>query len=386
MKRIGVVTTSRADYGIYLPVLHAIEADPELELSLYVTGMHLSSRLGMTVQTIEADGFRIVDRIETIGDADTPEAIAESLAAGVAGFGRSFARWRPDLLVVLGDRFDMYAAAVAALPFGIPLAHIHGGESTEGLVDEAIRHSLTKMSHLHFVSTGTYRDRVIQLGEDPEKVTVSGAPALDNLTRMDLLSREDLAARGVDVRADTLLVTFHPVTLEADRVEDHVRQLLDALDRCGNPTLFTLPNADTHGMKIADAVRGFVAGHDNAALVENLGTQAYFSVMAHAGAMVGNSSSGIIEAASLGLPVVNIGRRQQGRVHGENVVDVECEAAAIAVAIGEVCSASFREGIRSMTNPYGDGHAAQRIVERIKTVQLDGDLLLKRFHMVKGGC
>ena len=307
MRTIGVVTVARSDYGIYLPVLRKIQADPELELHLFVTGMHLSPEFGLTVKTIEEDGFQVQERIEMLLSSDTPECIAKSMGLGTIGFAQAFARSRPDILMVLGDRFEMHAAVVASLPFKIPVAHIHGGESTEGAIDEGIRHSITKMSHLHFASTEFYARRIIRMGEEPWRVVVSGAPSLDNLHTVDLLTRPQISFEdrfGLHLEAPTLLVTYHPVTLEYENTETHVRELLAALAGLDFNIVFTYPNADTQGRLIINRIQEFVDMHKQAQVVENLGTQGYFSLMAHSSAMVGNSSSGIIEAASFKLPVV----------------------------------------------------------------------------------
>lgn len=383
MRTIGVVTVARSDYGIYRPILRRVVGDPDLRLHLFVTGMHLSPEFGMTIEIIRQDGFEIAERIEMLLSSDTPEGLGKSVGLGTIGFAQAYGRGRPDILLVLGDRFEMLAAAVAALPFKIPIAHIHGGESTEGLIDEAIRHSLTKMSHLHFVSTPQYARRVVQMGEDPARVLVSGAPSLDNLRDIQLLSLQELKeGHGIDLSEPTLLVTYHPVTLEYEQTAQQMDELLAAMGEAGFAAVFTYPNADTCDRMIIDKIGEFTARHPNATLVANLGTEGYFSAMQHAAAMAGNSSSGIIEAASFKLPVVNIGNRQRGRIHGRNVIDVECRREEILDAITRVTSADFRSGLSDLINPYGDGHAAERIIERLKDVTLDDCLLQKRFHEI----
>lgn len=380
---IGVVTVSRSDYGIYYPILRRILEEPGLSLHLIVAGMHLSPEFGLTVQTIEQDGFEIRERIEMLLSSDTPEGIAKSMGLGTIGFAQAYARFCPDILLVLGDRFEMHAAVVATLPFKIPVAHIHGGESTEGLIDEAIRHSITKMSHLHFVSTEFYARRIVQMGEEPWRVVVSGAPGLDNLHHMRMLSRQELEDRyGLCLTEPILIVTYHPVTLEYEHTEAHLRELLAALERLDFTIVFTFPNADTRGHLIIDMVRDFAARHERVQVVVNLGTQAYFSLMAHAAIMVGNSSSGIIEAASFKLPVVNIGNRQRGRVRPKNVIDVGYDRREILDGIMKATSPGFRAGLEDLVNPYGDGNATERIVNKLKEVKLDEQLLLKRFHNI----
>ena len=386
MRNIAVVTVARSDYGIYQSVLRAIQAEPELKLQLIATGTHLALEFGLTVEMIERDGFVVSERIETLLDSDTPSAIAKSTGLGVIGFADVFARNRPDVLVVLGDRFDMYAAALAALPFKIPVAHLHGGEVTYGAIDEALRHSLTKLSHLHFAATQDSAQRVIQLGEEPWRVRHSGAPALDALNSLPLLSREELRARfGLQLDEPPLLVTFHPVTLQYEQTTWHTEELLAAVETSGTPAVFTAPNADTSGRQVRALIEAFVAEHPRMQFVENLGQQGYFSMMREARAMVGNSSSGIIEAASFGLPVVNIGERQGGRFHGANVIDVGYGRDEILAGLKRALAPEFRAEVQSMQNPYRAPQrtAAAIIVERLRDVTLDDRLLIKRFHDVK---
>ena len=381
MRTIGVVTVARSDYGIYLPVLKKIQADPELDLRMIVSGMHLSPEFGLTADTIESDGFEISVRVEMLLSADTPEAISKSMGLGTIGFAQAYARERPDILVVLGDRFEMHAAAVAALPFNIPIAHIHGGESTEGAMDEQFRHSITKMSHLHFASTQMYADRLVQMGEEPWRVTVSGAPSLDNIQDMRLLTREELERQcALQLVDDTLLVTFHPVTLEYEDTETHVRELFAALREIGTSVVVTSPNADTGSRLVSDIIQDVTSQDERFHLVNNMGTQTYFSLMREASAMVGNSSSGIIEAACFKLPVVNIGNRQRGRMRGKNVIDVGHSRAEIVGGIATAMSEEFLTGLENLSNPYGDGQAAGRIVEKLKSVALDRRLLSKSFY------
>lgn len=381
IRTIGVVTVARSDYGYYRPVLRRIQQDPDLCLHLMVAGTHLSPEFGLTLTDIQADGFDIGDRVEMLLSSDSPEGIAKSTGLGMIGFSQVFARRRPDLLLVLGDRFEMLAAVAASLPFNIPVAHIHGGESTEGAMDEGIRHSITKMSHLHFVATEFYGRRVIQMGEEPWRVSVSGSPSLDNLREISLLDRRELEGRfGLDLTGQSLLVTYHPVTLESQHTEMQVRELLKALEELDLGVIFTYPNADTHGRLIIEQMHAFASRHERASVVVNLGTQAYFSLMSQVAVMVGNSSSGIIEAASFRLPVVNVGNRQRGRVRGKNVIDVGDSRAEIVAGIRRALSADFRRSLAGLDNPYGDGHGAEKIVQRLKEVPLDEGLVLKRFH------
>lgn len=385
VRTIGVVTVARSDYGIYLPVLRRIQQDPDLDLYLIVSGMHLSPEFGLTVREIEQDGFTIDGRVEMLLSSDTPEGIAKSMGLGTIGFAQVFARRRPDILLVLGDRFEMHAAAVASLPFRIPMAHIHGGESAEGQIDEPIRHSITKMSHIHFATTETYCRRIIQMGEEPWRVVESGAPSLDHLTDFSPLSSQKLKQNhGLDLAEEPpLLVTYHPVTLEIERTGSRMEELLAALDSTGRDVIFTFPNADTEGRLIIDLIREFAGKKPGRQIAVNLGTRAYFTLMGRAAAMVGNSSSGIIEAASFKLPVVNIGERQRGRLHVGNVINVGNSRAEIKAGITAALAPEFRAGLEALTNPYGDGHASKRIVDRLREVPLNSELLLKRFYKIE---
>ena len=380
MRRIGVVTVARSDYGIYVPILRKIQADPGLELHLIVAGMHLSPEFGSTVQAIEADGFEIGDRVEMLVASDTPEAVAKSMGLGTIGFAQSYAHAPPDILLVLGDRFEMHAAVVAALPFKIPVAHIHGGEITEGAIDDALRHSITKLSHLHFVTTEEYRRRVLQMGEEPWRVVLSGALSIDNQRSVELVPASELESKyGFRFASSLLLVTFHPVTLEHEQTEWQMTELLAALEASEMPVVFTRPNADTGGRIIMRMIQNFTESHDSTWLVDNLGTQDYFSLMALAAAMVGNSSSGMTEAAGYGLPVVNIGTRQKGRIRTANIIDVGYGKQEILKGIQRAVSGEYRSGLKDIPNPYGDGTAAERILSTLKEVNLDDLLLAKRF-------
>jgi UDP-N-acetylglucosamine 2-epimerase (non-hydrolysing)/GDP/UDP-N,N'-diacetylbacillosamine 2-epimerase (hydrolysing) len=378
VRTIGVVTVGRSDYGIYLPLLRKISQDSELRLHLMVTGMHLSPEFGRTVEAIEKDGFPVGEKVEMLLPGDSPSEIAQSVGRGTIGFAKAF--FRPDLLVVLGDRFEMFASALAALPFRIPVAHIHGGELTEGAIDDALRHSMTKLSHLHFVATEEYARRVRQLGEEPWRVVVSGAPSLDNLSSTPLLNASQLETKyDLSFSQPTLLVTYHPVTLEYEQTEYQTGELLAALETLAMPVVFTLPNADTSGRTIARMLKDFTARQASSRILDNLGTQDYFSFMSLAAVMVGNSSSGLVEAPSFHLPVVNIGARQRGRIRGANVIDVGCERTAIIKGVKRAISREFKERLKGQQNPYGSGNASDRIVETLKRVRIDARLLMKRF-------
>ena len=381
MKKVGVITGSRSDYGIYRPILERIVSDASLHLHLFVTGMHLSPEFGMTVNVIEQDGFNIDDRVEMLLTSDSPAGIATSIGIGTMGFAQVFAKSRIDLLLVLGDRFEMYAGVAAALPFKIPIAHLHGGESTEGAIDESIRHAITKMSHLHFVSTAPYARRVMQMGEEPWRVMVSGAPSLDQLLNATLLNRQELALQsGLRIEEPFVLATYHPVTLEPDLIQAQLCELLAALSEVDLPVIFTCPNADLGNHTIRHMIHAFAKQKRHVQIADNLGTRYYFSLMRYATAMVGNSSSGIIEAASFKLPVVNVGTRQDGRIRANNVIDADDDRQAISSAIHTAITPRFRTHLTDLVNPYGDGHAAERIVEKIKRTPINDALLRKRFY------
>ena len=380
MRTIGIVTVSRSDFGIYTPVLRAIQAQPDLQLRLFVGGAHLESEFGRTVTSIEAEGFEIHERIE-MQLSDTPEGVARSMGLGTIGFAQAFGRHRPDLLLALGDRFEMHSAVVAALPLRIPVAHIHGGELSQGAIDDALRHSITKLSHLHFVSTADSARRVIQLGEEPWRVTVSGAPSLDNLKTLDLMSRSELE-RQFDLKLSKpfLLATYHPLTIEAEQTEVEIRSLLSALENLRMPIVFTYPGADAQSHFIIETIEQFAREQSYVQLAISLGTRAYFSMMNIAAAMVGNSSSGIIEAASFRLPVVNIGNRQGGRLRPENVIDVGSSSSEVLAGIKRAIDSDFRASLATLQNPYGDGNAAAKIVSTLASVEINQRLLMKRFQ------
>jgi UDP-N-acetylglucosamine 2-epimerase (non-hydrolysing)/GDP/UDP-N,N'-diacetylbacillosamine 2-epimerase (hydrolysing) len=362
--------------------LRAIQADPDLHLQLIIAGAHLTDDFGDTISEIERDGFKVSDRIDMLLASDKPAAIGKSIGLGMIGFTQCYDSRRPDILLVLGDRFEMHAAALAAVPFKIPIAHVHGGEVTEGAIDDALRHAITKYSHLHFASTEEHAHRIAQLGEQPASIVVSGAPSLDNLRTMKLADRGELEKR-LKLSLDTppLLVTYHPVTLQYEQAEWQIEELLAVLAGRRMPIVITKPNADTSGRLIIRKLEEFAAKRPaDVRLEDNLGTAGYFGLMRYAGAMVGNSSSGIIEAASFRLPVVNIGIRQRGRPTSRNVLDCGNRREEIAAALDEALSSEFREGLEGLTNIYGDGRAAERIVERLKALPLDDSTLIKHFY------
>jgi UDP-hydrolysing UDP-N-acetyl-D-glucosamine 2-epimerase len=380
VRTIGVVTVARSDYGHLVPLLEQLRSSRELALQLFVGGTHLSERFGRTVAAIEADGWPIAERIATATEADAPVDVAAAAGAGLAGFARAFARHRPDLILVLGDRIEMLAAAVAALPLTIPVAHVHGGEVTEGAIDEQARHAITKLSHLHFPAAEPYARRILQMGEEPWRVHCCGAPGLDRLARLAVLSRDEIARRtGLPLRRPTLLVTFHPVTLEPEDTAAHVDALAAALEAVEGDVVITYPGADTMHGTVVRRLERLAAARPGTRLVPALGEDTYCSLLREADVMVGNSSSGLIEAPSFGLPVVNIGSRQRGRLRAGNVIDVGPAQDEILHGLRRALDPAFRRSLAGMPNPYGDGRAAPRIVGVLEREEWGPRLITKRF-------
>jgi len=363
--KVIVVTTSRADYGIYTSVLERFEAEPKIDLSLIVGGTHLSPDFGMTVNVIENDGFQIAAKVDCVPIDDQDISIAETMGQAVTGFAKALNVLRPDMLIVLGDRYEMHSAALAALPLRIPVAHIHGGEETEGAMDNSLRHSITKLSHLHLCSTALAASRVMAMGEDAQCVSVSGAPALDSILACEPLSRAEWAkSLGVPDR-DFLLLTYHPVTLTPEKTLDDFDAVWRAVKAFDGMCVITLSNADTCGRQLNDRLTQLAHDNDDVFLVNSMGALRYYSAMHHAKMMVGNSSSGIIEAASFGLPVINIGDRQKGREISPNVLQVPTDTSAIQSAMKEAQTPLFQKVCAKRVNVYGDGHAAAHIVAAV---------------------
>jgi GDP/UDP-N,N'-diacetylbacillosamine 2-epimerase (hydrolysing) len=384
MRRICVVTGTRADYGLLRWVMQGVAASDVLDLQVAATGMHLSPEYGLTWQEIQADGFRIDEQVEMLVSSDSPVGIAKSIGLGTIGFADAFSRLRPDLIVILGDRFEVLAAASAALPARIPIAHLHGGETTEGAFDDSIRHAITKMAHLHFVAAEPYRQRVIQLGEDPERVFLVGGLGADALLHQPLLDREELQrSLGVQLRDKSLLVTFHPATLESSAAEVQFSELLEALNPLDDTTLiFTMPNADTEGRVLMQMVTRFVDDHPNAHVFTSLGNLRYLSCVSHVDAVVGNSSSGLTEAPSLRKGTINVGDRQKGRLRASSVIDCAADAEEITNALAKLYSPEFQSALTGVDNPYDGGGASQEIVRVLQEVNLEG-ITQKHFHDVR---
>ncbi|GFO66062.1 UDP-N-acetylglucosamine 2-epimerase [Geomonas paludis] len=380
-RSVCVVTGSRAEYGLLSGVMRAIQQDPDFQLQVVATGMHLSPEFGLTWRAIEGDGFAIDAKVEMLLSSDSPVGIAKSIGLGTMGCADAFDRLKPDILLLLGDRFEILAAAQAALVARIPIAHIAGGDTTEGAFDEAIRHSITKMAHLHLVTNEGAAKRVRQLGENPDHIHVVGSPGIDQIRSLKLLSRQELAQDlGFDFMAKNLLVTFHPVTLEHIPAQQQFQELLNALDQLGSGTgiIFTKPNADTDGRDIIAMTDAYVATRPNTRAYTSLGQIRYLSTMAQVDAVVGNSSSGLYEAPSFGKPTVNIGDRQKGRLQASSVVNCEAVAGEIRDAIGQ----ALQRDCSGTVNPYGDGHSVERIVSLLKQLPDPKALLKKHFHEV----
>lgn len=380
MKRVTVITVGRSDYGIYRPILKKLATDSRFQVDLIVSGSHLSGEFGQTASEIREDPYAVRDRIEVLSHLDSMDGMAATMANCVNGFVKSYARERPEILLALGDRIEMHAAVMAALPYHIPVAHIHGGEITEGAIDDSLRHSITKLSHLHFVSTEKHGRRVRQLGEEPWRVHVSGAPSLDSLHQTQYLSRIDLEKRiGISLGERTILVTFHPVTLELEDTPYQIEQLLKALEPSRLQIVFTAANADAHGRYINECIKEFTSRNPHAVFIESLGQRAYFSLLRKVTAMVGNSSSGLIEAPSFELPVLNIGNRQRGRCRAKNVIDCDYSEDSIQAGIKRVTDPVFRSSLAGIINPFGTGQAAEIILNVLHETAVDERLLKKKF-------
>lgn len=382
-RKICIVTGARAEYGLLYWLMKEIGADADLHLQVVVTGMHLSPEFGLTYQQIEADGFAIDAKVEMLLSSDTPVGIAKSMGLGVIGFADALDRLKPDILVLLGDRFEILAAAQVAMASRIPIAHIHGGETTEGLIDEAIRHAVSKMSHLHFTAAEPYRKRVIQLGESPDRVFNTGAIGLDNLIGLSLLNRSELETE-LDFKlssAPLILCTYHPVTLNEDDAGCALRELFNALDRLPDAkVVFTKGNADAGGRVINQMIDDYAAKNSGrVAAFTSLGQVRYLSLLREVDLVLGNSSSGIIEAPMVRIPTVNIGDRQRGRLKAPSIIDCKESADAIAVAIEKALSPDFQKIVAEGKTFYGEGGGSKLIKHVLKTTSLEG-ILLKRFH------
>ena len=387
MKRIGIMTGTRAEYGLLKPLMQEINKDNDLELYLIVSGMHLSPEFGMTYKEIEEDGFEINAKVEMLLSSDSPAGISKSIGLGVIGFADEFQRADLDMLILLGDRYEALSAAICAMVMRIPIAHLHGGELTEGAIDEGIRHSITKMSYLHFTSTEQYRNRVIQLGENPERVFYVGALGVENIKKINLMTKEELE-RSIHFEIDenTVVVTYHPVTLENNTVEEQFLNLLKVLDR--NPKIrmiFTKANADTNGRIVNELIDKYAAQNsERACAFMSLGQKRYLSALKYCRIVIGNSSSGIIEAPSFGKPIINIGDRQKGRICADSVINCGYTQQEIQQAMETALTKEFENKASNCRNPYEKENTAANIISVIKDYLLNDKIKLKKgFYDIK---
>ena len=381
-RKICVITGSRAEYGLLYWLMREIESSDDLELQIVATGMHMSPEFGLTYKQIESDGFIINAKVEMLLSSDTEIGIGKSMGVGMISFSDVLNDLQPDLLVVLGDRFEVFSAVSSAMVSRIPVAHLHGGEATEGLIDEPIRHSVTKMSHLHFTAAEEFRKRVIQLGESPDRVFNFGAIGIDNINKLKLLSRSEFEdSINFKLNKKNLLVTFHPVTLDNSSAEGQFQALLDSLDDLTDTNfIFTKSNADTDGRIINSMIDDYVvANKEKAVCFTSLGQLRYLSALQYMDAAVGNSSSGLIEAPSFKIATINIGDRQQGRIFADSVICCEPKKASISAALDKLYSDDFQLKLKGVDNPYGNGGVSEKIVEVLKSRNLD-NIMKKEFY------
>ncbi len=377
-RKIAVITTSRADYShLYWP-LRDLFAHPQVDLKLIVLGSHLSPEFGHTCREIEKDGFPIDAKIECLLSSDSDVGMAKTIGVAALSLADCLGQMRPDILLLIADRYEMLAPASVALALRIPIAHIEGGEISEGAIDDAVRNALTKMSHIHFTSTFEARRRVIAMDEEEWRVHRAGAPSLDHLRRRTLHTREELESLlKIKLEKPSLLVAYHPVTIARDTVQE-AASLFEALASLPGQILFCYPNADAGSRDLIARARSFVVSRNNSRVFVNLDALTYWSLLRQVDVLLGNSSSGIMETPSLALPTVNVGLRQQGRERARNIIDAAPNAHAILEALRTANSSAFRESLRGMTNPYGDGVASEKIVQVLTTVPLSQELLIKR--------
>ncbi len=381
MCKICVVTGTRAEYGLLNRLMRFIASDEELELQVIATNMHLSSEYGLTYKEIEADGFFINKKIYMLLSSDSSNSTVKSVGLGTIGFADAYEDLKPDMILVLGDRYEILAAVTAALLYKIPVVHLHGGEITEGAYDDALRHAITKMSHLHFTSTEEYRHRVIQMGENPETVYYVGALGCDNIRQLSLMSKEELEkSLNFSVDRNTVLVTFHPVTMENNTAELQFKQLLSAIDECKDlRVIFTMPNSDTDGRIIVDLIKKYVTENPERTIwYYSLGMKRYLSALQYVGAVVGNSSSGIIEVPSFHIPTLNIGDRQKGRIMAASVFNCLPEKNDIKEKLAAIINSDYMESLKNVVNPYDKPDTAQEIIRIIK--ENKNISVTKKFH------
>jgi len=384
MKKICIVTGTRAEYGLLYWLMKEIESDKDLELQVIATGMHLSPEFGLTYKTIEKD-FKIDKKIEMLLSSDTSVGISKSMGLAQIGFADAYNELKPDLVILLGDRYEIFSAASSAMIAKIPIAHLHGGETTEGAFDESIRHSITKMSHLHFTATDEYRNRVIQLGEHPSRVFNVGGLGIDNIKKLDLLNKEEFE-KSIDFKLNekNVLVTFHPVTLEISTAKEQFSELLSALDELEDTNIiFTKANSDTDGRIINSMIDEYVSKNsDKSVGFTSLGQLRYLSALRYVDVMVGNSSSGLAEAPSFNIGTINIGDRQKGRIKADSVIDASSSKIDIKKAFLKLYSNEFQQIIKVTQNPYGNGGASENIKNSIKNFNFE-NILKKSFYDIK---
>lgn len=379
-KVISVLTATRAEYGLLKPLISKLNQVEEFDVRIAVTGMHLSKEFGLTYQEIIQDGFEIDKKIEILTEQDTPAAVSKSMGLALIKFGEYFEQLQPKLLIVLGDRYETLAICCASMNANIPIAHLYGGETTEGAIDESIRHAITKMSYLHFTSTEEYRKRVIQLGEAPDRVFTVGALGIENIMNTALLSKDELM-RNIGIRTDKpyVMVTFHPVTLEKNSAKEQLMELLSACDSHSEfYYIFTKANADADGRSINSILDEYVADRENASAFTSLGMLRYLSALKYCTMVMGNSSSGILEAPSFGIPTINIGDRQKGRIQSKSVINCKPDEKAIIEAMDLACSSGFLSDLRDVKNPYGNGDTSNKIIEVVKDYLINERINLKK--------
>ena len=379
-RKVCIVSGTRADYGLLRWVIDGLYNSKKIELQLVVTGMHLSPEFGMTVEKIENDGYPINQKIEILLSSDTPVGITKSVGIGLISFADLFNNIKPDLLVILGDRFEILSAGIAAMINNIPIAHLHGGELTEGLIDESIRHSLTKMSQIHFVATKEYKRRVLQLGENEKLVFNVGGLGIDNIKNLKLMNKKELeSSLNFNFGKKNLLVTFHPVTLETGINKNYINELISALEEFKEINLiFTMPNADPDGRIIIDKIKNFCIENKRSKYFTSLGELRYLSCIKYVDGVIGNSSSGLLEVPSFKKGTINIGDRQRGRSKAKSIIDCKPEKRNIIQAIKFLYSLDFQNKLKEVKSPYGEGGASKKIVKQIEKINLDG-ILKKKF-------
>lgn len=381
-KNICIITATRAEYGLLSPIIKGLQSEEGIKVTLAVTGMHLSPEFGLTYKEIEADGIAIDKKIEILLSSDTPAAVSKTMALALLGFSEYFEELKPDSVMILGDRYEMLAVACAAMNARIPIIHLYGGEATEGLIDEAVRHSITKMSYLHLTSTEEYRKRVIQLGEAPERVYAVGSTGVENALHMPLFSKKELEKElGIELEKPFAVVTFHPVTLENNKSEEQFKEILAAFDANADMNyIFTKANSDSNGRIINKLIDEYAGSRKNAFAFDSLGMKRYLSSLKYAEMVIGNSSSGLVEVPAFGIPTINIGDRQKGRVKAESVVDCEPISEEISRSIQQARQPIFRQCCNNVTNPYGNGETTKKVIAAIRNMMENPIDLKKKFY------